>query len=224
MSLTPTSTQPTAALAGVPSGIQSHGVWAGRRQVFIRFATEAETAQMYSASALVKELTRAATRATFHSIGVAGRDPVGNSEFLLAVLAALDVSLPVLLETDGQRPERLASFQGARGLTVVQVSATLGEGDAAFDRQLATLQAAAAIGVRHAFAMTPGPDVPDAVVLRAIERVHATAAGTEVVVHPVVSEKPGQLDRRWATLIEQASAVHADVQLLLRIPPPAGLR
>ena len=32
----------TAALAGVPSGIQSQGVWQGRRQLFVRFAGEAE--------------------------------------------------------------------------------------------------------------------------------------------------------------------------------------
>lgn len=224
MNLSATTTQPTAALAGVPSGVQSHGVWTGRRQVFIRFATEAETAQMYTAGALLKELQRATSRSVFHSIGVTGRDPVGNSEFLLAVLPALEMPLPVLMETDGQRPERLASFRGAKGLTVVQVTATLGEGDAAFERQLATLQAAAGLGVRHAFAVTPVPDTPDAVLLRAIERIHAAAAGTEVVLHPVVSEKPGQLDRRWATLLDQASALHADVRLVMRIPPPAGLR
>ena len=34
---------PTAALAGVPAGLQAQGVWAGRRQLFIRFAAEAET-------------------------------------------------------------------------------------------------------------------------------------------------------------------------------------
>lgn len=224
MTLSATTTQPTAALAGVPSGVQSHGAWTGRRQVFIRFATEAETAQMYTAGALVKELARAASRSSLHSIGVTGRDPVGNSEFLLAVLPALEVALPVMLETDGQRPERVASFRGVRGLALIQVAATLAEGDAAFDRQVATLQAAAAIGVPHAFAVTPGPDVPDSVLLRAVERIHAAAGGTEVVIHPVVSEKPGQLDRRWATLLDQASALHSDVRLVLRIPPPAGLR
>jgi hypothetical protein len=33
-----------AALAGVPAGVQSLGPWAGRRQLFVRFAGEAETA------------------------------------------------------------------------------------------------------------------------------------------------------------------------------------
>ena len=48
----------TAALAGVPSGIQSQGVWQGRRQLFVRFAGEAETATMYRADALAREIDR----------------------------------------------------------------------------------------------------------------------------------------------------------------------
>ena len=32
------------------------------------------------------------------------------------------------------------------------------------------------------------------------------------------------LDRRWANLLEQTVAMHADVRLTLRIPPPTGLR
>ena len=58
----------TAALAGVPSGIQATGVWAGRRQLFIRFAGEAETATMYTSGALVRELAKISSRASFHSI------------------------------------------------------------------------------------------------------------------------------------------------------------
>ena len=42
-------TTPTfAALAGVPAGIQAQGLWMGRRQLFVRFAGEAETATMYT--------------------------------------------------------------------------------------------------------------------------------------------------------------------------------
>ena len=41
-----------AALAGIPIGIQRHGVWAGRRQMLIRFAGPAETATMYTSEAL----------------------------------------------------------------------------------------------------------------------------------------------------------------------------
>jgi hypothetical protein len=224
MNLSATTTQPTAALAGVPSGVQPQGLMTGRRQAFIRFATEGETAQMYTAGALVKELTRICSRAAIHSIAVTGRDPIGNSEFLLTVLTALDVKLPVVLDTDGQRPERVASFAGAKGLSVLQVHATLTEGDAALERQAQTLKAAADLGLRHVFVMSPKDDVPDAVMLRAVEQVRTMAPGTEVVVHPILGEKPNALDRRWATLLEQVSATHPDVRLVLRVPPPAGLR
>ena len=47
---------PAAALAGVPTGVQAQGAWGGRRQLFVRFAAEAETATMYTAQALAKEL------------------------------------------------------------------------------------------------------------------------------------------------------------------------
>ena len=54
----------TAALAGVPSGIQSQGVWQGRRQLFVRVAGEAETATMYRADALAREIDRILTRSS----------------------------------------------------------------------------------------------------------------------------------------------------------------
>ncbi len=71
---------PTAALAGIPAGLQAQGVWQGRRQLFVRFAAEAETATMYTADALASELRRSTSRSAFHSIAIAGRDPLGNVE------------------------------------------------------------------------------------------------------------------------------------------------
>ena len=67
---------PTAALAGIPAGLQAQGVWAGRRQLFVRFAAEAETATMYTADALANELRRGTARSAFHSIAISGRDPL----------------------------------------------------------------------------------------------------------------------------------------------------
>jgi hypothetical protein len=75
-----------AALAGVPAGVQALGPWAGRRQLFVRFAGEAETATMYMATALVREIERQLSRSTFHSIVIGGRDPLGSVPFLLAAL------------------------------------------------------------------------------------------------------------------------------------------
>jgi hypothetical protein len=225
VNLTPNTTQPTAALAGVPSGVQSHGIWTGRRQVFVRFATEAETAQMYTAGALVRELTRLTSRSAFHSICVAGRDVLGNHEFLTAAFRDLTSALPIMLDTDGQRPDSLASFRGVERLSVVQVNLTLAEGDAALENAMKTLAGAAGFGWRHSLVIGPKEETPDQVILRAIEQAHRASERAEVVIHPLASpEKPTSLDRRWSTLLEQAMALHPDTRLVLRVPPPAGLR
>src|SRR5262249_3964435 len=102
---------PTAALAGIPAGLQSQGVWAGRRQLFVRFAAEAETATMYTADALANELRRATTRSTFHSIAIAGRDPLANVDYLKNAFEKVSTSLPVMLDVDGQRPAEIAELR-----------------------------------------------------------------------------------------------------------------
>ena len=56
---------PTAALAGIPAGLQAQGFWAGRRQLFVRFAAEGETATMYTAEALANELPKNALRKVY---------------------------------------------------------------------------------------------------------------------------------------------------------------
>ena len=45
-----------------------------------------------------------------------------------------------------------------------------------------------------------------------------------VVIHPGAQSEVAGLDRRWSTLLEQATMRHADVRLVRRIPPPLGLR
>src|SRR3954464_2936630 len=96
---------PTAALAGIPAGLQSQGVWAGRRQLFVRFAAEAETATMYTADALANEVKRSTGRSAFHSISISGRDPLANGEYLLAAFDRVSTTLPVMLDCDGQQPD-----------------------------------------------------------------------------------------------------------------------
>src|SRR5438270_7022445 len=102
---------PTAALAGIPAGLQSQGVWAGRRQLFVRFAIEAETATMYTADALANEVRRSTARSAFHSISISGRDPLANVEYLKAAFAKAATSLPVMLDCDGQRPAEIAELR-----------------------------------------------------------------------------------------------------------------
>ena len=212
-----------AALSGVPAGVQSLGPWAGRRQLFIRFAGEAETATMYMAQALVKELERQLSRSTFHSIVIGGRDPLGNVPFLLAALTAAKPRIPVMLDTDGQRPEAMKDLLPFLALTQVTVEFTGSE--ATLDHAIESLKVAAKAGCAHALVLVAREDTPDSAMLRLIEEVHRESAATQVVIHPFpTGEVPPVLDRRWASLLEQAVAMHADVKLALRLPPPTGLR
>ncbi len=59
--------------------------------------------------------------------------------------------------------------------------------------------------------------------LRVVERAHAASEASIVVVHPGPAI-PVDRDRRWTTLFERASAIHGDVRLVLKLPPPTGMR
>jgi hypothetical protein len=211
-----------AALAGVPAGVQAQGVWAGRRQLFVRFAGEAETATMYSSVALLKEIDRQLARSRFHSIAIGGRDPLGNLEFLTAAFGGAATPIPLMLDSDGQRPEALALLAPHLALAQVTVEFVGPEGTRA--SAIETLAAAAGANCPHALVLCPRDDTTDGQLLRLIEQAHATSAETDMVIHPFLSGEPPVLDRRWSTLLEQAMALHANIRLALRLPAPAGLR
>lgn len=217
---------PAAALAGVPAGLQAQGVWAGRRQLFIRFAGEAETAIMYSADALANELKRMTSRTTVHSIAVSGSDPLGNVEYLCQVFERWKPELPVMVDTDGQRPDTLTSLRTY--LTLVQVTVEFAGPQAVADRAIETIALASSLELQRALVLVPQQDTSDAQLLRLIEQAHAASDGTMIVVHPAtVASAAGAgdtLDRRWSVLLEQATALHGDVRVARRIPPPAGIR
>lgn len=211
-----------AALAGVPAGVQAVGPWAGRRQLFVRFAGEAETATMYMTPALVRELQRQTKRSQFHSLAIGGRDALGSVPFLIAALEEAKPGLPVMLDTDGMRPEELPAL--LPHLALVQVTVEFTGGEAAMDHALETLKVAAKGNVAHALVLVPREDTPDSVLLRLVEDAHGASEDTQIVIHPPVDGENLVLDRRWATLLEQAMATHADVLLSVKVPPPTGLR
>lgn len=212
-----------AALAGVPAGVQSLGPWSGRRQLFVRFAGEAETATMYVATALARELERQQARSSFHSIVIGGRDALGNVPFLLAAFALAKPRIPVMLDTDGQRPEALGAL--LPHLAMVQVTVDFAGGEASHDRAIETLGLAGRAGCGHALAICAREDTPDSVMLRLVEEAHQVSAATQVVIHPhQPADSANTLDRRWATLLEHAMSVHGETSLALRLPPPTGLR
>lgn len=213
---------PAAALAGVPTGVQAQGVWAGRRQLFVRFAGEAETATMYTSVALLKEIGRQLGRTTIHSIAIGGRDPLGNLEFLTAAFATAPAPVPLMLDGDGQRPEALAMI--APHLAMTQVTVEFVGPEATRASAIETIAAASGAGCPHALVLCPREDTTDSQMLRLIEQAHATSPETQIVIHPLLTGEPPVLDRRWSTLLEQAVALHADTRLTLRLTAPTGLR
>jgi organic radical activating enzyme len=212
---------PTAALAGIPAGLQAQGIWAGRRQLFVRFAAEAETATMYTADALMNELQRSTTRSSFHSISITGRDPLANVEYLRAAFERPSTTLPIMLDCDGQRPREIEELRHV--LQLVQVTVDNGSFDAAAERAFETLAVAAKGGIQHALVVNADEKMTDAHILRVVERGHATSAAVSVVIHPG-DNVPVDRDRRWMTLFERVAALHSDVRLSLRLPPPTGMR
>ncbi|HUQ81128.1 MAG TPA: hypothetical protein VM076_08325, partial [Gemmatimonadaceae bacterium] len=190
----------TAALAGVPSGIQAQGVWQGRRQLFVRFAGEAETATMYRADALAREIDRILGRSTYHSIAISGRDALGNPEFLATVLGQVATKMPVMVDTDGERPEAIGALK--TWLKLVQVTLEVTANPRPIDRPLETLREAAAASCDHALVLVARDDTSDGQLIRIVEQAHGASAGTMIVVHPGPAGDRPTLDRRWATLIE----------------------
>jgi hypothetical protein len=211
-----------AALAGVPVSIQRMGMWAGRRQLFIRFAGPAETATMYTADALAREVTRGLSRSTVHSVCVSGRDALGNSEFLEAALRPLSAGVPVMVDTDGQRPEAIAVLHPYVQLVQVVLEPPVSE--PMLERAIETLRAAAHVGTPHAMVIAGGDDTSDADYLQIVEQTHAASAATSVVLHAGPATERGVLDRRWSVLMEHAMARHGDIRLSTRLTGPATTR
>ncbi len=197
---TPMGTTPvlTAALAGVPLGIQRQGLWSGRRQLFVRFAGPAETATRYSADAL------------------------GNSEYLLAALRQVAGKVPIMVDTDGQRPEAIAVLHAY--VQLVQVTLEPPILATTLERAMETIRAAAHVGCPHAVVIAGSDETSDADYLQIVEQAHTASAQASVVIHPGPSTEKNQLDRRWSALMEHAMARHADLRVANRLSGPATVR
>ncbi len=211
-----------AALTGVPVGIQRQGVWSGYRQMFVRFAGAAETAQMYSADALARELNRTLGRSPVHSICVSGRDALGSVDFLAAALRQVPKGQRVMVDTDGQRPEAVAVLH--EFVTLLQVTVELPASTVSLERVQTTLRDARRLGCAHALVIAGSDETSDADYLQIVEQAHAASENTAVVLHPGPSAERAQLDRRWSTLVEHAMARHSDVRIALRLNGPATIR
>ncbi|MEP6692680.1 MAG: hypothetical protein ABJD07_16095, partial [Gemmatimonadaceae bacterium] len=77
-------------------GIQAQGVWAGLRQLFVRFAAEAETATLYSPEMLARALERATAMGALHSISLAGKDPASCASYIVQAWGARSATAATL--------------------------------------------------------------------------------------------------------------------------------
>lgn len=216
------TTGPTAAISGIAPGVQSQGIWTGRRQLFVRFAGEAETAVLYTPEMLARQVGRAVGQSPVHSISVAGSDPLGSAELIAQTFAIWPAPLPVMLDCDGQRPAAVARV--APAITMVQVTYEFGDAPASGERATESLATAATAQREHALVLIPRDGTSDGQFLRFVEQAHVAAPGTKIVVHPTPGRDRTSVDRRYATLLEQAMEIHRDTVLLLRIPAPAAAR
>jgi organic radical activating enzyme len=203
--------EPNAALSAMAGWVQPRGPWLGRRQLVVRFAGEAETATLYTATAFANELVRISTRSRFHSVALTGRDPLGQAGFLAAAALSKRPPLPMMIETDGQRPEALPGLREAVRLVQVVPPASSG---APFERALESLAVAAQLGLEHALLLAAGARESDGSLLRVVEQAHRASDGTMIVIHPAPGDLSTPRDRRWTDFLEQASALHQDVRLL----------
>jgi len=212
-----------AALAGVPAALQGQGVWQGRRQLFVKFAGPAETATMYTSDALAREVMRTLARTSVHSIAISGPETLGGVDFLAAALVQVHGSAPpVMLDTDGQRPEALVVIR--QYLKLVQVSIDTPLTSAVLERAVETLSIAAQLGLDHALVILGRDETSDADYLQIVAQARGVSADVAIVIHPSGSAERASLERRWSALMEQAAKLHRDVRFALRLHGPAVQR
>lgn len=190
--------------------------------MFVRFAGAAETAQMYTADALAREMNRTLGRSPVHSICISGRDALGSVDFLAAALRQVPRGQRVMVDTDGQRPEAITVLH--EFLTLLQVTVELPTSAVSMERVQTTLRDARRLGCGHALVVAGSDETSDADYLQIVEQAHAASENTLIVMHPGPSAERAPLDRRWSILVEHAMAKHMDVRVALRLSGPATIR
>jgi hypothetical protein len=88
---------------------------------------------------------------------------------------------------------------------------------------LETIKNAGAIKAKPALVISADERTTESAVLRMIEQANAANEAVSVIIHPEEGA-PVDRDRHWTLLLERATALHEDVRLALRLPPPTGMR
>ena len=126
-----------------------------------------------------------------------------------------------MLDIDGQRPAELDALKSFAKLAQMTIEGSAAE--AIVERAFESVARAAKLGMQHALVVLADDRTTDSAMLRFVERAHETSDTTMVVIHPGTGIAVDK-DRRWTTLFERASALHGDARLMLRLPPPTGMR
>jgi len=140
---------------------------------------------------------------------------------LCAAFEKAPKTLPVMLDCDGQRPEGINELRSVINMAQITVE---GAGvESLVERAMQSLKMAANVSLQHALVVCVDERMSDSVTLRIVEQAHAASESTMIVLHPGTGT-PLDRDRRWMTLLERAAALHPDVRVALRLPPPTGMR
>jgi 7-carboxy-7-deazaguanine synthase len=162
-----------------------------------------------------------------HAIAVTGGEPLAQADFLAAWLAARRTALPVLLETAGILPARLARVLPWVAIVSLDVKCPSNSGERArWDEHEACLVAAVGAG-REVYVKMP---VDETTAPEEIERgarlVAAAAPGAPLFLTPLTEPDTDRLTVGGATLDRWhalASRVHPDVRVLPQLHKVLGI-
>jgi organic radical activating enzyme len=245
----------TANLSELFVSFQGEGTHAGRRQLFVRFAgcplrcrwcdtpeslvpvparriLGADGAYTRPNPVAVEELAAevAALRAVsppLHAVAVTGGEPLAQVDFLAAWLRRAPTGLPVLLETAGIMPARLARVLPLVSIVSLDVKCPSNTGERArWDEHAACLRAAVAAGCEVYVKMPVDEGTSPDEVERGAALVADAGPAVPLFLTPLTAPlgaRPEITPMTLERLQAAASRHHADVRILPQLHKVLGI-
>jgi len=113
-----------AKISEIFSSIQGEGIYAGHRQIFVRFAgcnidcifcdtKNPARVRLFSVKQLLSRVKKLDASSNHHSVSITGGEPLLQAEFLKEALSEIrNIGLKIYLETNGTLPDRLDEVLG----------------------------------------------------------------------------------------------------------------
>lgn len=235
------------------SSFQGEGLYAGRRHVFLRMAGcnlrcrycdtpdslertarctihhadggKREVASPLAAPDLASLLAPFLTLPGLHALAITGGEPLVQSSFLAELLAALRPAMPVLLETNGSYPDRLAAVLPFVDIVSMDVKLPSNSGEPALWKQHAEFLGKSV--EKSVYVKVPvDEDTLDDELDTAARLVGAVSRDVVLFLQPIVSLRarmqvsPGRLD----CFYEIACRHVGDVRVLPQAHKTLGIR